>query len=239
MVTRKLGRAKGEHDLSFTFRLAPKPPRFGQPFAQPRSANFDLALPDNLDAIIACLRGITPIRCQVSGPDLNKFGCGRDKCSTRRLGRQLAQEMVAPPKIPANDGRPSRTHMIALSAISFGLVAVIAAQFLPPLLADAREADAVQPSEPLSPANAGDTCLRLSPNPTEYMSDEALHRRRELRRVSCNMAFAAHPENTHFKVAVARAMPAAQRAESLVLLREAAAQGDAEAYYEIYESHKS
>jgi hypothetical protein len=41
------------------------------------------------------------------------------------------------------------------------------------------------------------------------------------------MAFAAEPENARFKVAVARAMPHAQRAESLALLREAAAQNDA------------
>jgi TPR repeat protein len=60
-----------------------------------------------------------------------------------------------------------------------------------------------------------------------------------MRRASCDMAFAAQPGNTHLKVAVARAMPHAQRPASLDLLREAAAQGDAEAYYEIYESHNS
>jgi TPR repeat protein len=43
----------------------------------------------------------------------------------------------------------------------------------------------------------------------------------------------------HYKVAVARAMPVEQRAEQLAMLREAAARDDAEAYYEIYESHKS
>ena len=53
------------------------------------------------------------------------------------------------------------------------------------------------------------------------------------------MAFAAEPNNLRFKVAVARAMPHAQRPEKLALLREAAAQGDAEANYEIYELHKS
>ena len=34
-------------------------------------------------------------------------------------------------------------------------------------------------------------------------------------------------------------MPHEQKAEAIALLREAAAQGDAEAYYEIYEYHKS
>jgi hypothetical protein len=71
------------------------------------------------------------------------------------------------------------------------------------------------------------------------MSDAALRRRWDLRRASCNMAFAAHPENTHFKVAVAKSMPPEQKAEAIAMLREAAAQGDAEAYYEIYEHHKS
>ena len=52
-------------------------------------------------------------------------------------------------------------------------------------------------------------------------------------------AFAEHPENLHFKVAVARALSYAQREEKVALFREAAAQGDAEAYYEIYEHHKS
>jgi hypothetical protein len=194
----------------------------------------------NLDAIIAGLRGFTPIRSQVPGPDLNKSGCGRDKCSTRRLGRKLAQEMVTPPKIPAARGRPARTLGIAAWAILFGAVAVVGALFLPPLSRDVPQAKSVQPSEPpLSPANAGDTCLRLAEDPKEYVGDEVLRRRWELHRLSCKMAFATLPENAQFKVAAARNMPISQRAESLVLLREAAAQGNAEANYEIYESHKS
>ena len=60
-----------------------------------------------------------------------------------------------------------------------------------------------------------------------------------MRSESCKLAFAEHPENLHFKVAVARAMPYAQREAKVALFREAAAQGDAEAYYEIYEHHKS
>ncbi len=60
-----------------------------------------------------------------------------------------------------------------------------------------------------------------------------------MRSESCKLAFAEHPENLHFKVAVARAMPYAQREAKVALFREAAAQGDAEAYYELYEHHKS
>ena len=99
--------------------------------------------------------------------------------------------------------------------------------------------EAVQPSEPLSPANAGEICLRQSANPTDYISDEAMARRTALRRASCDMAFAAHPQDTRFKVAVARALPHEQKAQSIALLREAAADGDAEANYEIYEYYKS
>jgi TPR repeat protein len=87
--------------------------------------------------------------------------------------------------------------------------------------------------------SAGDTCLRLSENPVDYISSEAMARRGETRLASCKLAFAAEPENTHFKVAYARALPVSQRTESIALLREAAARNDAEAYYELYEWHKS
>ena len=56
---------------------------------------------------------------------------------------------------------------------------------------------------------------------------------------SCNMAFAAHPDDLYFKVQAARWMPYEQKTEALRLWREAAAQGSAEAYYEIYEHHRS
>ncbi len=136
-------------------------------------------------------------------------------------------------------GRPSRPRLIVLWTGLVAVVGIMVALFLPPPSPDAGETAAAQPSPPLSQATAGETCLRLSENPSDTLSEEGWRRRTELRIASCNMAFAAEPENTHFKVAVARAMPYAQRAESLALLREAAAQNDAEAYYEIYESHKS
>jgi TPR repeat protein len=122
-----------------------------------------------------------------------------------------------------------------LSAV-IGAVVVL---FLSPLWPEVSEPAAATSSEPLTAASAGETCLRLSDHASEYLGDEVIRRRTELRISSCNMAFAAQPENPRFKVAVARAMPHAQRAESLALLREVAAQNDAEAYYEIYESHKS
>jgi TPR repeat protein len=137
------------------------------------------------------------------------------------------------------DGRPSRPRLIVLWTGLIAVVGIMVALLLPPPSPDLGESAAAQPSPPLSQATAGEICLRLSENPSDYLSEEGWRRRTELRIASCKMAFAAEPENAHFKVAMARAMPYAQRAESLALLREAAAQNDAEAYYEIYESHKS
>ena len=124
-------------------------------------------------------------------------------------------------------------------AILFAAIGLVATLFLPPLESDAAQGEATPPEPSLTSENAGELCLGLAGNPTEYISDAALRRRWDLRRASCNMAFAAHPENTHFKVAVAKSMPPEQKAEAIAMLREAAAQGDAEAYYEIYEHHKS
>lgn len=145
---------------------------------------------------------------------------------------------VPPPAIPAGDGRPSRTRAIAAWIGLFALISAVIAMLLT-WSQEPEEPAVVETSPPLTAAEAGETCLRLSENSREYLSGEAASRRQELRRTSCDMAFAAEPDNLKFKVAVARAMPHAQRAESLALLREAAAQGDGEANYELYESHKS
>lgn len=123
--------------------------------------------------------------------------------------------------------------------ILLAALGIAAALFLPPMWSDAAQPEAAQPEPTLTSANAGELCLRLSENPKDYLSHEALQRRWALRSDSCNLAFAEHPENIHFKVAVARAMPTEKKVEAMALLREAASQGDAEAYYEIYEHHKS
>ena len=140
-------------------------------------------------------------------------------------------------KSPA--GGEQRTRTVVVWIALFVAVGALTGLFLSTPSPRANEPAEEQPAAPLSPETAGETCLQLSENPSEYLSQEALNRRYELRRASCNMAFAAHPDNVHYKVAVARAMPVEQRAGRLVLLREAAAQDDAEASYEIYESHKS
>ena len=181
-------------------------------------------------------------RCPDSGKcllgHLNKTRAGRDRGA---CGDQAAigMDMVTAPKIPETDRRPLPPRVVVPSVILFAVLGVVAALFLPPMWSNAVAPEAVQPEPALTSANAGELCLRLSENPRDYMSDEALHRRWALRSESCNLAFADHPENTHFKVAVARAMPYEKKVEALALLREAAAQGDAEAYYELYEYHKS
>ncbi len=147
--------------------------------------------------------------------------------------------MVTPPPIPASAGRPSRTRVIALWLAVFAVVGTVVFLFLSPLSPEVSEPAVAQVEPPLSPAAAGETCLRLSENPQEYLTDKAMQRRQELRQISCNMALAAEPENTRWQVAVARALPYEQKSRSLAMFREAAALGDAEAYYQLYEHHKS
>ena len=148
-------------------------------------------------------------------------------------------DMITPPKIPGADRRPLPPRVVVPLVIVLAALGVTAMLFLPPMWSDAVQPEAAQPEPMLTSANAGELCLRLSENPKDYMSHEALERRWALRSESCKLAFAEHPENLHFKVAVARAMPYAQREAKVALFREAAAQGDAEAYYELYEHHKS
>ena len=53
------------------------------------------------------------------------------------------------------------------------------------------------------------------------------------------MAFEANPANADLKAAHARNLPYAQKAEAVAMLREAASEGSAEAYYQLYEHHRS
>jgi hypothetical protein len=126
------------------------------------------------------------------------------------------------------------------AALSIGLVViaiVAAALLLPPFAASGRKAP--EPEAALTRENAAGICLRLSENPSEYLSGEEWERRRERRTSSCAMAFAAAPHDLTLKVKVALAMPHERRADEIALLREAAAQGSPDAWYWIYESHKS
>jgi TPR repeat protein len=184
---------------------------------------------------------------------LNKSGAGRDRRHAASDIAAIGIEMVTPPKIPeqipaerlaagqipASNARLPRMRMVVPSVFLLATLGVVAALLLPPMGSGPVQPEATAPEPTLTQANAGEVCLSLQENPKDYISDAALHRRWDLRRDACNMAFAAHPENIRFKVAVARSMPHEKKVEAIALLREAAAQGDAQAYYEIYEHHKS
>jgi TPR repeat protein len=144
-------------------------------------------------------------------------------------------------KIPADHARPSCTRMIVLWTIVLTVVVAMVGLFLSALPDTAGPVTAQQDSASMALPNeaAGNTCLRLLENPKDYISGEAMARRTETALASCKQAFAAEPDNVHFKVAYARALPVSRRTESIALWREAAAQDDAEAYYELYEWHKS
>jgi hypothetical protein len=147
--------------------------------------------------------------------------------------------MVTPPPLPATVSQPSRTRVIVLWLALFAIVSAVVGLFLSPLSLEVSEPAVAEVEPALSPAAAGETCLKLSQNPSEYLTDKAMQRRQQLRQLSCNMALAAEPENIRWKVAVARALSYAQKSRSLAMFREAAALGDAEAFYELYEHHKS
>ena len=125
--------------------------------------------------------------------------------------------------------------------VSFGLLAafLVAMLWLPSLWSGAAQPEATQPEPTLTSENAGELCLRLSEYPKDYMTDDARRRRWDLRDASCKMALDAAPSDLQLKVTVARNLPYARKEEAIAIFREAAAQGSAEAYYELYEHHKS
>ena len=119
------------------------------------------------------------------------------------------------------------------------IAAVAAALLLPPFSLPVSERKAPEPEAALTAENAAGICIQLSENPTEYLNGEEWERRNARRSASCGMAFAAAPYDLTLKVKVALAMPHARRADKIALLREAAAQGSPDAYYWIYEFHRS
>jgi TPR repeat protein len=144
--------------------------------------------------------------------------------------------MVTPPKTPANDSLPSLTRAIVLSSglLAFGLVVALSL----PTGRSARP-EAVKPEPVLTAENAAELCRSLFEEPKESIDDGAKRRRWDLRAESCKKAYDADPANLGLKVAVARNLPYAQKAQAIAMLREAASQGSAEAYYDIYDHHRT
>jgi TPR repeat protein len=89
-------------------------------------------------------------------------------------------------------------------------------------------------------AAAADDCLKIDARPPDMFDrdarDKALKRWIEV----CKQALDANPENVRLTRALARAYGAdGQRESEIPLLRVAGAQGDADALYELYDTHKS
>jgi TPR repeat protein len=150
---------------------------------------------------------------------------------------RIGSIMVTPAKLPANDSLSPLMRAIVLSAglLAFGLVVTL---WLPTQSTTA-PSEAAKPLPILTAENAVELCKQLFEEPTEYIDDAARRRRWDLRHDSCKMAFEANPGNADFKTAYARNLPHAQKAEAIAMYREAAAQGSAEAYHQIYEHHRS
>lgn len=140
--------------------------------------------------------------------------------------------------LPQDNNPPARKRETALWLIPLVALAIVTALFLSPLWREAPVKVEV-PLPVLTQENATDLCRALEEDPRDYVDDAVLSRRWELRRQSCNMAFAAHPDDLYLKVQTARWMPYEQKAEAVRLWREAAAQGSADAYFWIYEHYRS
>lgn len=130
--------------------------------------------------------------------------------------------------LPQDNNPPARKREIALWLIPLVALGAVTALFLSPMWPEAPAA-VEAPLPALTRENAADLCRALEEDPRDYVDDAMLNRRWELRRQSCNMAFAAHPDDLYLKVQTARWMPYGQKAEAIRLWREAAAQGSADA----------
>jgi TPR repeat protein len=157
-----------------------------------------------------------------------------------RNGR-IGTIMVTPTKLPANDRLSPLMRSVVISSdlLAFGLVVALSLPTLQSGTAPSEAKEAAKPLPVLTAENAVELCKQLFEEPKEYIDDIAKRRRWDLRRESCKMAHDANPANADLKAAYARNLPYAQKAEAVVMLREAAAQGSAEAYYQLYEHHRS
>jgi TPR repeat protein len=146
--------------------------------------------------------------------------------------------MVTPPKIAANDSLPTATRTVVVWAGIFAAL-VVAVLSLPLVFSGPGQPNAAQPEPVLTSQNAVELCQQLFEEPKEYIDDAAKRRRWDLRHDACKMAFEANPSNADLKAAYARNLPYEQKTEAIAMLREAASQGSAEAYLQIYHHHRS
>jgi len=146
--------------------------------------------------------------------------------------------MVTSPKIAANDSLPTATRTVVVWAGIFAAL-VVAVLSLPLVFSGPGQPNAAQPEPVLTSQNAVELCQQLFEEPKEYIDDAARRRRWDLRHDACKMAFEANPSNADLKAAYARNLPYEKKTEAIAMLREAASQGSAEAYLQIYHHHRS
>jgi TPR repeat protein len=159
------------------------------------------------------------------------------RCGKPKRGR-IGTIMVTPAKLPANDSLSPLMRAVVISSglLAFGLMVAL---LLATPQSGTAPSEAAKPLPVLTAENAGELCQQLFEEPREYIDDTTKRRRWDLRHESCKMAFEANPANADLKAAYARNLPYAQKAEAIAMLREAATQGSAEAYYQLYEHHRS
>jgi len=146
--------------------------------------------------------------------------------------------MVTSPKIAANDSLPTATRTVVVWAGIFAAL-VVAVLSLPLVFSGPGQPNAAQPEPVLTSQSAVELCQQLFEEPKEYIDDAARRRRWDLRHDACKMAFEANPSNADLKAAYARNLPYEKKTEAIAMLREAASQGSAEAYLQIYHHHRS
>jgi len=110
---------------------------------------------------------------------------------------------------------------------------------LPLVFSGPGQPNAAQPEPVLTSQSAVELCQQLFEEPKEYIDDAARRRRWDLRHDACKMAFEANPSNADLKAAYARNLPYEKKTEAIAMPREAASQGSAEAYLQIYHHHRS
>jgi len=96
------------------------------------------------------------------------------------------------------------------------------------------------PARPAAAATAAETCLRIAAAPPKYaeMAPDAYQRAAEAWAAHCRQAMAGD-DDPRLKVALAHALRADQRREQVALLRAAAAQGDVDASFLLWDSFRS
>jgi TPR repeat protein len=151
----------------------------------------------------------------------------------------MNETMPSQPNQPSQPRHGVGVVVLCIVLLSLGLgfcLALWAPSPTPIAVADQpQQADA---AAGLTPAQ---NCLRVAAKPPEFLDMEAkaFWRAEDAWADSCRQALADGDEDPRIKLALARAMRPEQRPEAVALLRQAAAQGNGEAAFRIFDSYRS